>query len=85
VDYGNSLRLKGEVIMTLQLPIFWVPYMLAGSCALVVSHQTLSPHPSAQSHAPAMTPTDAAYLGFALLFLLLAASMPWGLSWPWSG
>ncbi len=36
VDYGNSLRLKGEVSMTLQLPIFWVPYMLAGSCALVV-------------------------------------------------
>jgi len=36
VDYGNSLRLKGEVSMTLQLPIFWVPYVLAGSCGLVV-------------------------------------------------
>ena len=36
VDYGNSLRAKGEVSMTLQLPIFWVPYVLAGSCALVV-------------------------------------------------
>ncbi len=36
VDYGNSLRAKGEVSMTLQLPIFWVPYMLAFSCALVV-------------------------------------------------
>lgn len=36
VDYGNSLRTKGEVSMTLQLPIFWVPYVLAVSCALVV-------------------------------------------------
>jgi TRAP-type C4-dicarboxylate transport system permease small subunit len=36
VDYGNSLRTKGEVSMTLQLPIFWVPYVLAASCALVV-------------------------------------------------
>lgn len=35
VDYGNSLRLKGEVSMTLQLPVFWVPYVLAGSCVLV--------------------------------------------------
>lgn len=36
IDYGNSLRRKGEVSMTLQLPIFWVPYVLAVSCALVV-------------------------------------------------
>ncbi len=36
VDYGNSLRAKGEVSMTLQLPIFWVPYVLALSCVLVV-------------------------------------------------
>ncbi len=36
VDYGNSLRAKGEVSMTLQLPIFWLPYTLAASCALVV-------------------------------------------------
>jgi len=36
VEYGNSLRVKGEVSMTLQLPIFWVPYLLAVSCALVV-------------------------------------------------
>lgn len=36
VDYGNSLRAKGEVSMTLQLPVFWVPYVLAISCALVV-------------------------------------------------
>jgi TRAP-type C4-dicarboxylate transport system permease small subunit len=36
VDYGNSLRARGEVSMTLQLPVFWVPYVLAFSCALVV-------------------------------------------------
>jgi len=36
VDYGNSLRAKGEVSMTLQLPIFWLPYLLAASCVLVV-------------------------------------------------
>ena len=36
VDYGNSLRQKGEVSTTLQLPIFWVPYLLAVSCSLVV-------------------------------------------------
>jgi TRAP-type C4-dicarboxylate transport system permease small subunit len=35
-DYGNSLRARGEVSMTLQLPVFWVPYVLAASCALVV-------------------------------------------------
>jgi TRAP-type C4-dicarboxylate transport system permease small subunit len=36
VDYGNSLRQRGEVSMTLQLPVFWVPYVLAFSCVLVV-------------------------------------------------
>ena len=36
VDYGNSLRAKGEVSMTLQLPVFWLPYVLAVSCGLVV-------------------------------------------------
>jgi len=36
VDYGNSLRTRGEVSMTLQLPIYWLPYTLAVSCALVV-------------------------------------------------
>jgi TRAP-type C4-dicarboxylate transport system permease small subunit len=36
VDYGNSLRQKGEVSMTLQLPVFWLPYVLAVSCGLVV-------------------------------------------------
>lgn len=36
VDYGNSLHRRGEVSGTLELPIFWVPYVLAVSCALVV-------------------------------------------------
>lgn len=35
-DYGNSLRAKGEVSMTLELPVFWLPYVLAVSCVLVV-------------------------------------------------
>lgn len=36
VLYGNRLRLSGEVSLTLQLPIFWVPYVIAASCGLVV-------------------------------------------------
>lgn len=36
IAYGNSLREKGEVSMTLQLPVFWVPYVLAASCVLVI-------------------------------------------------
>lgn len=36
VQYGHSLWRSGEVSLTLQLPIFWVPYVLAASCALVV-------------------------------------------------
>jgi TRAP-type C4-dicarboxylate transport system permease small subunit len=36
IDYGNSLRRKGEVSMTLQVPVFWLPYVLAFSCSLVV-------------------------------------------------
>jgi TRAP-type C4-dicarboxylate transport system permease small subunit len=36
LDYGHALRIRGEVSMTLQLPVFWVPYVLAFSCVLVV-------------------------------------------------
>lgn len=36
VRYGNSLRNSGTVSMTVQLPIFWVPYVLAASWVLVV-------------------------------------------------
>jgi TRAP-type C4-dicarboxylate transport system permease small subunit len=36
VQYGNSLYTKGEVSATLQLPIFWVPYVIAFSSLLVM-------------------------------------------------
>ncbi len=36
IGYGNSLKRSGEVSLTVQLPVFWVPYVLAVSCALVV-------------------------------------------------
>lgn len=36
VQYGESLRQSGEVSLTMGLPVFWLPYLLAGSCALVV-------------------------------------------------
>jgi TRAP-type C4-dicarboxylate transport system permease small subunit len=36
ISYGAKLRRSGEVSMTLQLPVFWVPYVMAFSCALVV-------------------------------------------------
>ena len=36
VQYGNSLKQSGTVSMTLQLPVFWVPYILSVSCVLVV-------------------------------------------------
>jgi TRAP-type C4-dicarboxylate transport system permease small subunit len=36
IRYGNSLKASGTVSMTVQLPIFWVPYVLAVSCLLVV-------------------------------------------------
>jgi TRAP-type C4-dicarboxylate transport system permease small subunit len=36
IQFGNSLKRSGEVSLTLQLPVFWVPYVLAASCGLVV-------------------------------------------------
>jgi TRAP-type C4-dicarboxylate transport system permease small subunit len=36
VQYGIGLRKSGEVSMTLQLPVFWVPHLMAFSCAVVV-------------------------------------------------
>lgn len=35
VVYGNALKRGGEVSMTLQIPVFWVPYILGISCVLV--------------------------------------------------
>jgi TRAP-type C4-dicarboxylate transport system permease small subunit len=34
--YGAGLRKSGQVSTTLQLPVFWVPYVMAFSCAVVV-------------------------------------------------
>ena len=36
VQFGNSLKRSGEVSLTLQLPVFWVPYVLAAACVLVI-------------------------------------------------
>jgi TRAP-type C4-dicarboxylate transport system permease small subunit len=36
MHYGAGLSRSGEVSMTLQLPVFWVPYVMAFSCAVVV-------------------------------------------------
>ena len=34
--FGSSLKRSGEVSLTVQLPMFWVPYVLAASCVLVI-------------------------------------------------
>ena len=36
VKYGHSLRASGEVTPTLQLPFFWVPYLIAVCSGVVV-------------------------------------------------
>jgi TRAP-type C4-dicarboxylate transport system permease small subunit len=36
IQFGTSLKRSGEVSQTVQLPVFWVPYVLAASCVLVV-------------------------------------------------
>ena len=36
ISYGARLRSSGEVSMTLQLPVYWVPYVMAFACAEVV-------------------------------------------------
>ncbi len=36
VEYGNRLGETGTVSMTEKIPFFWVPYVLAFSCVLVV-------------------------------------------------
>jgi TRAP-type C4-dicarboxylate transport system permease small subunit len=36
MQYGAGLKRSGQVSMTLQLPVFWVPYVMALSCAVVV-------------------------------------------------
>jgi hypothetical protein len=36
VRYAAGLRKSGEVSMTLQLPVFWVPHVMAFACVVVV-------------------------------------------------
>ena len=46
VAYGMSLKHSGQVTSTLQIPIYWVPYLIAFSCAvvaLVIFHNLLHP------------------------------------------
>jgi len=46
IVYGQSLKAVGQVTPTLQLSVFWVPYVMAFSCAvvvLVVLHNLLHP------------------------------------------
>jgi len=46
VRYGIKLKSTGEVTPTLQLPLFWVPWIIALSCAvmvLVILHNLLHP------------------------------------------
>lgn len=53
IKYGTSLRASGEVSATLQIPMFWVPYIIAFSCAvtvLVVIHHLF--HPGKELIAP---------------------------------
>lgn len=35
-QYGAGLMKSGEVSQTLQWPVFWIPFMMAFSCAVVV-------------------------------------------------
>ena len=46
VKYGRAMKHSGQVSTTLQLPIHWVPYVIALSCAvvvLVIIHNLLHP------------------------------------------
>ncbi len=46
IRYGCRLQVSGEVTATLQIPVFWLPYVLAlvcGASALVVLHNLLHP------------------------------------------
>jgi TRAP-type C4-dicarboxylate transport system permease small subunit len=36
IRYGNSVRASGEGSLTLQIPVFWVPYLIGLCCALTV-------------------------------------------------
>jgi hypothetical protein len=36
VIYGNTLRRTGEVSLTLQIPVYWVAYVIAATLAVTV-------------------------------------------------
>ncbi|HOZ47909.1 MAG TPA: TRAP transporter small permease [Candidatus Hydrogenedentes bacterium] len=36
VVYGNGIKSSGQVTATLQIPLFWLPYVLALCCGVVV-------------------------------------------------
>lgn len=36
IRYGLALKHSGEVTLTLQVPLFWVPYLIAFACGIVV-------------------------------------------------
>lgn len=46
IKYGSRLKETGEVTLTLQFPLFWVPWAIAFSCGvmvLVIFHNLLHP------------------------------------------
>ncbi|HUW60202.1 MAG TPA: TRAP transporter small permease [Candidatus Bathyarchaeia archaeon] len=36
IIYGNTLKRTGEVSLTLQIPVYWVAYVIAGALAITV-------------------------------------------------
>lgn len=47
VQYGIALKQKNQCFQTLELPIFWMPYLIAvafGAVVLVILYQVLNPN-----------------------------------------
>lgn len=36
IQQGISLKRSGEVLLTLQVPVFWIPWVIAFSCGIVI-------------------------------------------------
>jgi len=36
IRYGMQLKASGELMATLPVPVFWIPYVIAGACGVVV-------------------------------------------------
>ena len=36
IQHGKSLRRSGEVLLTLEVPVFWIPWVIAFSCGIVI-------------------------------------------------